>query len=96
MTTVSRLSQADSTGCEREPIHLPGSIQPHGCLLVLHPVSREIIQVAGDVFALAGTSKEPLLGATLAKIIGETSAAKVLALLPGPCSGVWDPCSPPM
>lgn len=87
MTGISRLSQADPTGCDREPIHLPGSIQPHGCLLVLHPVSGEIIQLAGDVSALIGTSKERVMGATLAKMIGETSAAKVLALLPAPCSG---------
>jgi hypothetical protein len=25
----------DLTNCEREPIHIPGSIQPHGVLLVL-------------------------------------------------------------
>ncbi|OUI95831.1 hypothetical protein HK13_03120 [Acetobacter indonesiensis] len=24
--------QADLTSCDREPIHIPGSIQPHGCL----------------------------------------------------------------
>lgn len=27
--------QVDLTNCEQEPIHLPGSIQPHGVLLVL-------------------------------------------------------------
>ena len=26
---------ADLTDCDREPIHIPGTIQPHGVLLVL-------------------------------------------------------------
>ncbi|MGN6725364.1 MAG: hypothetical protein ACTHLZ_05570, partial [Tepidisphaeraceae bacterium] len=26
----------DLTNCDREPIHIPGSIQPHGALLVLN------------------------------------------------------------
>jgi light-regulated signal transduction histidine kinase (bacteriophytochrome) len=88
MKSILRVSQADPTGCDREPIHLPGSIQPHGCLVVLHPDNREIIQIAGDVSALIGASKECWLGAPLAKMIGETSAAKVLALVPAPCPGL--------
>ena len=31
--------QADLTNCERELIHLAGSIQPHGALLVLRAMS---------------------------------------------------------
>lgn len=27
----------DLTNCDREPIHIPGSIQPHGCLLACDP-----------------------------------------------------------
>jgi two-component system, chemotaxis family, sensor kinase Cph1 len=29
----------DLTDCDREPIHVPGAIQPHGVLLVVDPAS---------------------------------------------------------
>ena len=29
--------QVGPNNCEREPIHIPGSIQPHGCLLAFEP-----------------------------------------------------------
>jgi light-regulated signal transduction histidine kinase (bacteriophytochrome) len=36
----------DTTDCDREPIHIPGSIQPHGVLLAVDPDSLEILQAA--------------------------------------------------
>ena len=38
----------DLTNCDREPIHIPGSIQPHGILLVIDPSSEIVLQAAGD------------------------------------------------
>jgi len=38
----------DLTTCEREPIHVPGSIQPHGMLLVVDQANDSILQAAGD------------------------------------------------
>ena len=40
--------EADLGNCDREPIHIPGSIQPHGLLLVLHPETFDVLQAAGD------------------------------------------------
>ena len=40
--------RADLTNCEREQIHIPGSIQPHGALLVLEPATLRVVQIAGD------------------------------------------------
>lgn len=39
----------DLTSCDREPIHIPGSIQPHGVMLVCNAASGRIAHVAGDV-----------------------------------------------
>ena len=39
---------SDLTDCEREPIHIPGSIQPHGVLLAIDPASLKVVQIAGD------------------------------------------------
>ena len=38
--------QADLTNCEREQIHLAGSIQPHGALLVLGGPGHIIVQAS--------------------------------------------------
>ena len=35
MTPVSAAPAIDLSTCDREPIHMPGSIQPHGFLLTL-------------------------------------------------------------
>ncbi len=66
--TSPAFGQADLSNCEREQIHLAGSIQPHGVLLrVLEPELR-IIQAsanAGDVLDavdLAGRTLESLEG----------------------------------
>ena len=57
-----RFGEADLTTCDREPIHIPGSIQPHGVLLVLDRQTRTIEQVAGDTLTLrpgAGGAASP-------------------------------------
>jgi len=53
---------ADLTNCDREPIEIPGSIQPHGILVILHPESLRILQAAGPAEVLLGRTVESLLG----------------------------------
>jgi hypothetical protein len=36
-------------GCDGEPIHVPGSIQPHGILLVARASDLEVVSGAGDI-----------------------------------------------
>ncbi len=38
--------------CDREPIHVPGSIQPHGMILVADPVTLRIVAGAGEIETL--------------------------------------------
>ena len=33
MTTLKQIQQVDTSYCDKEPIHVPGSIQDHGVLL---------------------------------------------------------------
>lgn len=75
-----RFGEASLTDCDREPIHIPGSIQPHGCLLAVDPTSGEIRQAAGDTRAIIGCD-EPL-GRRLDVVIGEEGAARILDNLP--------------
>jgi light-regulated signal transduction histidine kinase (bacteriophytochrome)/CheY-like chemotaxis protein len=61
-TDVSPPATTDVTNCDREAIHIPGAILPHGAMLVLDDETFEILQLAGDVTGLLGASQEALLG----------------------------------
>jgi two-component system, chemotaxis family, sensor kinase Cph1 len=41
--------EVDLTNCDREAIHIPGSIQPHGILLVLQEPKLKILQVSHNI-----------------------------------------------
>jgi light-regulated signal transduction histidine kinase (bacteriophytochrome) len=47
--TARELATPDLTGCDREPIHIPGAIQPHGLLLVADAATQQIVGGAGDL-----------------------------------------------
>lgn len=47
-------SKIDQTACDREPIHIPGSIQPHGMLLIVELASGRIMGGAGDLESIFG------------------------------------------
>ncbi|WP_244465797.1 histidine kinase dimerization/phosphoacceptor domain -containing protein [Devosia soli] len=66
----------DLTSCDLEPIHIPGSIQPYGVMLVADPRSGEIVGYAGT-----GNTSDALLGRNLADLIGH-SAESIVPLLP--------------
>lgn len=54
---------ANLDDCDREPIHIPGSIQPHGLLLVVDRESQRVRYAAGDVEGRLG--REDWQGASL-------------------------------
>lgn len=72
---------ADLTNCERELIHLAGSIQPHGVLLVLDTESAQVLQASANVASLLGLSLDDVLGRALADIAPDL-ASVVAELLP--------------
>jgi len=53
------------TSCDREPIHIPGSIQPHGVLLVVSRQDLAVLQFAGDTRFLIGVEARRLPQLTL-------------------------------
>jgi two-component system, chemotaxis family, sensor kinase Cph1 len=67
----------DLTNCDREPIHIPGSIQPHGVLLVVDPVSSVVLQVAGNLADVTGADAGTGLGRPLVDVLGPEAAALV-------------------
>jgi chemotaxis family two-component system sensor kinase Cph1 len=63
------LTPSQLTDCDREPIHTPGSIQPHGMMLVAERPSLCVRHVAGDVEHRLGFTAWQ--GAPLSAIIGD-------------------------
>jgi light-regulated signal transduction histidine kinase (bacteriophytochrome) len=65
---------ADLTNCERELIHLPASIQPHGAILILHPTKLHVLQASLNAAAILGPWGRSPLGVsldTLDPVLGE-------------------------
>jgi two-component system, chemotaxis family, sensor kinase Cph1 len=77
--TEPRFGEATLTDCDREPIHIPGSIQPHGCLIALAPGTLEIVHWAGDLRRIIGWSEVDPIGKSLAELIGIDAARKIEA-----------------
>jgi hypothetical protein len=48
MDDAWKFETVDLTGCDREPIHISGAIQPHGVLLAMDRRDFAIRQWAGD------------------------------------------------
>ncbi|AUX42499.1 histidine kinase [Sorangium cellulosum] len=67
----------DLTNCDREPIHIPGSVQPHGALFVLQEPELVVTQVSANVGQFFGMGPEEVLGAPLGKVLGEVAGEHV-------------------
>lgn len=65
-----RFGDADLTDCDREPIHIPGSIQPHGALLALDPETLTVAMAAGSTERFLGASPAELIGGNLDARLG--------------------------
>lgn len=67
----------DLSQCEAEPIHIPGSIQPHGVLLALHGPALRITQATPSCQALLGIAATDLLERELVTVLGSALADAV-------------------
>lgn len=68
----------DLTNCEREPIHIPGRIQPNGVLLAIRPSSDyRILQCSSNVREHLGVPPEELLDRPLDSLLGEAQTALI-------------------
>ncbi|OWK38694.1 ATP-binding protein [Fimbriiglobus ruber] len=53
------------TNCDREPIHIPGCVLPHGALLALRRADAQIVQASANTGSLLGVEARELLGRSL-------------------------------
>ena len=70
----------DLANCDREPIHVPGLIQPHGVLLALSP-SLAVTQASENVAALLGLPTDAVVGRALDDLLASEARELVAAAL---------------
>jgi light-regulated signal transduction histidine kinase (bacteriophytochrome) len=74
-------ANVDLSNCDRELIHAPGLIQPHGVMLVLRPADLAIVQASENTATVFGVSASDLTMKGLAYLLGPDQAAAVAAAL---------------
>ncbi|MBT0625279.1 GAF domain-containing protein [Pseudomonas fluorescens] len=78
MKPVSAISASPSPDdCASEPIHIPGTIQPHGLLLTLSEPALVVLQASANLNAELGLGPGPLSGQALGSLIGDDALARV-------------------
>ncbi|GAB3192104.1 hypothetical protein GCM10027261_03920 [Geodermatophilus arenarius] len=94
MTDVDATSGADTAGadvawlspgepvdldnCAREPIHVPGSIQPRGVLLAVSEPDLVVVQASENLAGLTGVVWSDALGRPLADVLGVAQTEAVV------------------
>lgn len=76
-TLLSPDTPVDLDNCAREPIHIPGRVQPRGCLLVLRARDLTVLQCSVNVAEILGRPSEQLLGSTVRDGLGASVAATI-------------------
>jgi len=70
----------DLTTCGAEPIHIPGSIQPHGLLLAVSDAPElRVLQLSNNTRRHLDRAPEELLNLPLSRLLDEASADRVRA-----------------
>jgi chemotaxis family two-component system sensor kinase Cph1 len=78
---VSADAPIDLTNCDREPIHIPGAIQPYGVLLAFDVERFTVLQASESTHAHLGVFARDLIGRTLAQSLGAGASEQVRRLL---------------
>ncbi|KQO82254.1 HWE histidine kinase domain-containing protein [Rhizobium sp. Leaf262] len=68
---TSQVQQVDLTNCDREPIHIPGNIQPHGCLFACDSAMRTVLRHSVNCGEMLGISGE-IIGQPIENFLGNT------------------------
>ncbi|UHG90467.1 ATP-binding protein [Spirosoma oryzicola] len=91
------LSNVDLTNCDREPIHILGSIQSYGYLLAIQPDTYSIVHASDNIAELLGSSPDQLMGKPLDRALAETNLpvnALIEFLNVGRRNGSWEGLNP--
>ena len=85
--TLQTPQDIDLTACEREPIHIPGSIQPHGILLAIRLSDRTIAYASANIAETFGFGPADALGRPFEQVLPALSAEFAAQLDDPPSAG---------
>ncbi len=80
LKTVEERAQSgvvDASICEREPIHIPGSVQPHAALIAIEPQSRTVSACSANIDEILGRKAGEVLGAPLDTLLPSDLVATI-------------------
>ncbi|MET0440127.1 MAG: HWE histidine kinase domain-containing protein [Devosia sp.] len=84
---MTETTKVDLTNCDREPIHIPGSIQPHGCLIACDATASEVLRHSLNAAEMLGVEGE-INGTKLEALLGSANAHDIRnALARAPAGG---------
>ena len=69
------------TTCDSEPVQTPGCIQAHGVLMVVRLADMAILQISENALAFLGVAAKALLGAPVARVIGDVNLQRLRNML---------------
>ncbi|WP_145409381.1 diguanylate cyclase domain-containing protein [Paenibacillus xylanexedens] len=70
----------DLNNCDKEPIHIPGFIQPHGVLLAVNTSNMPtIVQCSQNTEEYLGLATDEILGLPLESLVGKDSLQNVIS-----------------
>ena len=76
-----QLDSVDLTNCDLEPIHIPGSVQPHGALLTFNLLDLRVVHAGGDTIGVLGAPAIALLGAAASDVLRAEQIHRLRALV---------------
>ncbi|MEM9803653.1 MAG: ATP-binding protein [Cyanobacteria bacterium P01_D01_bin.56] len=79
--TEPDMTAVDLTNCDREPIHIPNAIQPHGVLLAVSETDWTIVQLSQNTQDYLGFVPEALLGRPLSTLLTAAQVAQIKSCL---------------
>ncbi len=68
----------DLSNCDREPIHIPSSIQPQGMLLAARRSDFVVLYTSENSTELLGVPPAKILGQTLQQILGQEAVSSIV------------------
>ena len=78
-TQTAPAASPELAACDREPIHVPGTIQPHGVLLALDPADLRVVRASANVGERLGRPLAEVLGRPARAVLGDAVAASLRA-----------------
>ncbi len=79
--------------CARETIHIPGSIQPHGFLIVFHPERQTIENASQNISAFTNFTAEQAVGQKLETVFGAENTVTILSAVAKPPLEALESCT---